>query len=134
MSFERIFWPLLCALLAFHWVTSRDRSTVVVAYYGAQPGQRADEVRYAGDIATQTVRSFSATLGPSTLTDCMVLDARNWTCPGPSISDLGGLSSISAADGEVSVSNTKVLIAPESWFMWKSARLLGPIAKLWGAT
>ena len=134
MSFERIFWPLLCAMLAFHWLTSTEVSTVVVAYYGATRGIRADEVRYAGDVATQTVRTISTYGGPDTLKACTVLDARNWTCPGPSLPDLGGPSSINARDGQIVVSNTKILIPPESWFLWKSARLLGPVAKMWGAT
>jgi hypothetical protein len=28
-------------LLAFHWISSPDSSTVLVAYYGAQSGRRA---------------------------------------------------------------------------------------------
>jgi len=130
---RKIFWPLLCALLAFNWITSTHSATIAVAYYGASPGDRAHVVRYAGDAATQTVRMLSS-FGPGTMTNCTVLDARNWSCPGPSAEAVGAPSSIDSDDGKITVSNPKILIAPESWLMWKSARIFGPIAKVWGAT
>jgi hypothetical protein len=131
---DKLTFPAACMLMALYlWATERP-PTVVVAYYGATPGSLAEEIRYAGDVATQSVRSISTYDDPETMNGCTVLDAVNWTCPGPSLPDLGGRSSISATDGQISVSNTKILKSPESRIKWKSARFFGPVAKLWGAT
>jgi hypothetical protein len=137
VSYDRLVWPVLCALLLYHWATEHD--TTITAYFGA-PG--AHEIRYITDPAGQSVRSItifddgSRVLGirSGSAGECTVFDAGNWTCKGPTLPDLGGASSFGAKDGKYFVENTKILTPAESWLMWKSARLFGSPAKLWGAT
>jgi hypothetical protein len=129
---EKVFWPVLCALLAFNWVTTRQSPTVLVAYYGAQPGDPANKVLYAADVSTQKVRSLSD-LGGSSFDDCTVLDARNWRCDLTVPSGWPAAAYV-ATDGTITVTDKKNFIEPESWLKWESARLFGPLAKIWGAT
>jgi len=133
VSFERILWPVLFALLAFQWTSSRNSSTVLVAYYGAQPGEHATKVQYAADVLAQKVRYIDPIMGSQSFSVCTVLDARNWRC------ELSGPPSwppaaYVATDGVITITDKTHFIAPESWFKWESARLLGSIAKMWGAT
>jgi hypothetical protein len=132
VNFERIFWPLLCALLVFHWIGGRDSSTILVAYYGAQPGEPAKEVRYAADVVSQKVRYLDPTLGGFTFDVCTVLDARNWRCELTVPSDWPAAAYV-VTDGDITITDKKNFISPESWLKWESARLLGPLAKMWGA-
>jgi hypothetical protein len=133
VSAERVFWPLLCALLAFHWITSGDNPTVIVAYYGAQPGEHAKEVRYAADVVAQKVRYLDPNFGGQSFDVCTVLDARNWRCEMTVPSGWPPAAYV-ATDGAITVTDSKNFEAPESWFKWKSARLFGSLAKMWGGT
>ena len=133
MSFDRTFCPALCAVLAFHWIaSSSETSAVITAYYGTRPGDPASKVLYAADVARQEVRSLSY-LGGSTLDSCTVLDARNWRCELKVLPDWPPAAYI-ATDGDITVTDTKNFVQPESKVKWESARLFGPLAKLWGAT
>jgi hypothetical protein len=133
VNLERIFWPVLFALFVFHSVSSRDSPTVLVAYYGAQPGQRATQVRYAADVLTQKVRYLDPTLGGQSFDVCTVLDARNWRCELTVPSNWPPAAYV-ATDGVITITDKKNFISPESWIKWESARLFGPLAKMWGAT
>ena len=130
---ERVFWPALCAVLAFHWIlSSRHNSPVLVAYYGTQPGEPAHKILYAADVAQQKVRTIG-NLGGFSFDDCMVLDARNWRCE-IKVPSGWPIAAYVATDGEVTVTDKKNFVQPESMLKWESARLFGPLAKLWGAT
>jgi len=133
VSFERIFWPLLCAWLAFQLVTGRDSPTVLVAYYGAQPAEHARVVRYAADLVTQKVRYLDSNYGSLSFDKCTVLDARNWRCELGAPPDWPPAAYL-ATDGVITVTDTKHFESPESRLKWESARLFGSLAKMWGAT
>ncbi len=141
MKYDQIFWPILTALIVSAQFPGKQKSETVTAYF--DDGKRT---LYHADPVTQTVSAFAfqaegkpAAIDPFGITihGCNVGDFQNWTCPSVTTSDrdagiqyvpVAKYGFIQAIDGDVSVTDPKMLIPPISWFRWelgKAARQFG---------
>jgi hypothetical protein len=93
VSFEKSFWPILCALLVFNWLHPfTPAGSVETAYFIPQGHKGQDDylgfykMQYSADRATQTVITYGGS-GPHAETQCLVLSVTTWQCDGMGADD-----------------------------------------------
>lgn len=125
VSYSRIFWPVLCALLVAGWESDWHHSSTVMAYFPPHDGEQATRTLFAANAITQKVTAMDVdNMSASTFDKCTVIDARNWRCEFYKL-DSWPMNAYVVTDGVLTVTDSKHMIQPTCWVIWQWYSLFG---------